>query len=305
MAQSGLKSGLQLGIHQGVKSGLTLAPLKSGMLSGRKENITNKDKFQNPQFLYGIKQPLALFNGDNVPLDTGNTPSNTVFDSLISGFNSSYENNITNLITSTSKLITIDPNLNLKRSFDFATNASAVYSNAPAAILSNTRAISFTVIIKPTIINTSLNKTVVFEKNITTSLNSRIECSIEPDFSVKVVYYDTANTAISITYKSLPNSILLNKYYMITVTIDSQIKNTISDPIKIYINGKLNSYYSSGSCLGTPNDFATGNFYIGSTSSGTGNGSYIAAALVSEYAYSDIERIRIENYFRWYYGNKF
>lgn len=305
MAQSGLKSGLKLGIHQGIKSGLTLAPLKSGRISGMKENITNKDKFQNPQFLYGIKQPLAFFNGDNIPLAPDNTPSNTVFDSLISGFNSSYETNITNLITSSTKLVAIDPNLNLKRSFDFVTNNTNIASNLPSAILSNTRAISFTVIIKPTEIDSGLNKTVVFEKNITTSFNSRIECSIEPNFSVKVVYYDTVTNTTSITYQSLPNSILLNKYYMITVTIDSQIKNTISDPIKIYINGKLNSYYSSGSCLGTPSDFTAGNFFVGATSSNTGGGSYIAAALVSEYAYSDIERIRIENYFRWYYGNKF
>jgi hypothetical protein len=57
-----------------------------------------------------------------------------------------------------------------------------------------------------------------------------------------------------------------------------------------------------GASTGT---FFGNNYYFGNNSSTTNGGSQIASAITFDYWLNSSEQIRMENFYRWYYGRRF
>lgn len=296
MAQNGLNGGLIRGLQQGVKGGLGLANMRPGLVSGIKEGIPNKNLFQNPLNLRGNKTPLFFYNADGIPIDPDGTNSSTSLTNLITGFNPLYE--------STAKTLTFNSaTTTIPQDEVFYNRATVNHSVGSKFITLGTAwnlatQASITFVAKAVSTGTG----VMLQKG--TSGASTFRISFEGGNRVQVSFTDSSINTINYTTRT--GSIIQSKYYLITVLLDYSKPRGNGSEVRIYINGKEDTNYLSGTFVGsTSANFVVESSYIGAISSGTLAGSYIAAALATEYCYSDIERIRIENYFRWYYGFNF
>jgi methyltransferase-like protein len=75
--------------------------------------------------------------------------------------------------------------------------------------------------------------------------------------------------------------------------------------MEIWIDGKLNMAPVTTTFTGSTSNFVGNTYFFGNNSSFTSAGSQIAAAITMNYWANSSEQIRLENFFRWYYGRKF
>jgi hypothetical protein len=292
---SGLSTGLGPGINSGVKGGLGLSNLRKGLLNGNTNGTFNNGRSQNPLNLLGVKAPLIFYTADNIPIDLDGTNTSTVLTNLASGFNPLYESSKATL-TFNSATTPIPQNavFNTKATVDH-TSASKFITISSSWNLA--KQASFTFVCK-TISNTTA---VILQKG--TSGASAIRISFEGGNRVQVSFTDASVN--SIIYGSKTGSIIIGNYYLVTVIIDYSKPQGFGSEVKIFINGKEDTNYLSGSFNGSNGDLFAETTIIGAIGSGTLGGTHIASSLIFEYGYSTIERIRIENYFRSYYGFNF
>ena len=295
MAVGGLITGLSLGINSGVKGGLGLSNLRKGILNGNTNGIFNNARMQNPLNLLGVKAPLIFYTADGIPIDLDGTNTSTSLTNLASGFNPLYETSKATL-TFNSATTPIPQNavFNTKATVDHTTASKFITISSSWNLAKQA---SFTFVCK-TMSNTTA---VILQKG--TSGASAIRISFEGGNRVQVSFTDASVNTIN--YASSNGSIIIGQYYLITVILDYSKPQGNGSEVKIFINGKENSSYVSGSFNGSSGDLFAETSTIGAIGSGTLGGTHIASSLVFEYGYSTIERIRIENYFRSYYGFNF
>jgi hypothetical protein len=300
MALSGLKQGLQSGIQQGVKTGFTLSPMRVGLLSGIKDSTTNKDKTQDPTELTGVKKPYIFYTADSIPIDLATGfPLSTTITNLISGYNDLYET-VNPTIAFNSATTSLYPNdfSNFRTTVDHTTGSKFIGCGTLQNPFNLCIGASFTFVCKPITTGTGVlcqrgNGTGASYSNITVEGGNRIRVSFT-DSSVNTIFYES-NTG----------SLQIGRYDLVTVVLRYSKPNGVGSEVEIYINGQNQTNYVSGSFVGSSGNFVNGAAYIGATATGTNASTYIASTLISEYAYTPIERIRLENWFRWYYGKSF
>jgi len=297
MAQSGLNTGMSKGIHQGVKSGLEMANIRSGLKGGVVSSIWDKSKMQNPLNLSGIKKPLIFCNADNLTTNTGTVI--TLTDLIGSGFT------LTNAQgTSFTPDLVVKDIFNRRDSLDFNTAASSLYPT-PDVNFNGKSEVSIIMVCKLKAIAAQ-----VFY----------IEDSITPG-GVDLSMTDTNRTLRSIYYGGQPGSITNSQYDSFLSQDESSdwmiltLKYRLKQPggagseQEMYVNGRLQHKFNSSTFnIITTSMTSAQTFIIGNTSisSGTrGNSMSLGSFLLLDYWMNESEQLRLENYFRWYYGNKF
>ena len=297
MAQSGLNTGISKGIHQGVKSGLEMANIRSGLKGGVVSSIWDKSKMQNPLNLSGIKKPLIFCNADNLTTNTGTVI--TLTDLIGSGFT------LTNAQgTNPTPDIIVKDIFNRRDSLDFNNAASSLYPT-PDVNFNGKSEVSIIMVCKLKAIAAQV---------------LYIEDSITPG-GVDLSMTDTNRTLRSIYYGGQPGSITNSQYDSFLSQGESSdwmiltLKYRLKQPggpgseQEMYANGRLQHKLNSSTFnIITTSMTSAQALIIGNTSisSGSrGNSMSLGSFLLLDYWMNESEQLRLENYFRWYYGNKF
>jgi hypothetical protein len=292
-----IKSGLKGGILQGVKSGLAMSNMASGLKGGIVEKMPDKNKMQNPLNLSGVKKPLIYCNADNLTTNTGTVI--TLTDLIGSGFT------LTNAQgTNPTPNIIVKDIFNRRDSLDFNNAASSLYPT-PALNFNGDSEVSIIMVCKLKAIAAQ-----VFY----------IDSSITPG-GVDLSMIDTNRTLRSIYYGGQPGSITNSQYDSFLSQGESSdwmiltLKYRLKQPggpgseQEMYVNGRLQHKLNSSTFNIITTSMTSGQtFIIGNTSitSGSrGNSMFFGSFLLLDYWMNESEQLRLENYFRWYYGNKF
>jgi len=292
-----IKKGLNGGILQGVKSGLGMSNMASGLKGGIVEKTPDKNKMQNPLSLSGNKKPLIYCNADNLTTNTGIVI--TLTDLIGSGFT------LTNAQGSGSTPdIIVNDIFNYRDSLDFNDARSSLYPT-PDLNFNGKSEVSIIMVCKLKPIAAQ-----VFY----------IEESITPG-GVDLSMVGTNRTLRSIYYGGQPGSITNSQYdsflspgessdWMI-LTCKYRLKQPggAGSEQEMYVNGRFQHRLNSTTFNIVTTSMTSGQaLIIGNTSitSGTrGNSLFFGSFLLLDYWMNESEQLRLENYFRWYYGNKF
>ena len=306
MALSGLENGLRQGRLQGRKTGLGMASSRSGLHSGRTNGVANKDKMQDPVLLASAINdcPFFYWNADNLTVVGGNV---TAITNLLGKYNPLTQSAISSMV------VLSDP----------AYNSSSVFNNRAAVTFDNTDAFSTNNLSVPSMTNTSemtmimvcrpvsTSRSVLFWKKDTSSDPSIAtvgDLSVEFDGSNINVVFNGNPTSETATYRAV-DSTIENNWIILTVKARLSLPNGIGSAIDIHVNGTRNKTTVSDTITSLPKIPNTTwlNSYIqfGNSNQTTGGNNQIAAGFITEQWMNESEQLRLENYFRWYYGNKF
>ena len=298
MSQSRLHKGFAQGVLHGVKTGYGMSAFRSGLRGGITDGIANHDKIQDPTSLTGVKKPLFFCNADNLTTQTGTVI--TLTDLIGSGYA------LTNAAgTNPTPDIISNDIFNLRNTLDFNNGASSLYPT-PAFNLSGASAYSVMMVIK-------LKSLASYILQIQDLLNPG---------SLILRTTDTNQTIRSTLYGGQPGSLTTSVYesngisqaelqdYMILT-----FKGRLSQPggagseQELHINGTLRKQLvSSNFNIITTSMTSVSTFVIGNdreTLGSAGGGMYLGAFLLFDYWLNESEQLRLENYFRNYYGHKF
>jgi hypothetical protein len=292
-----LKKGLNSGILQGVKTGLGMSNLRSGLVSGITSGILDKSKIQNPVNLSGNKRPLIFCNADNITTNTGILL--TLKDLVNSGFT------LTNAQGSSSTPDVVANNIfGYKDSLDFNSGTSSLYPT-PALNFSGDSEISIIMVCKL--------------KAVTAQI-FYVPDSITPG-GIDLSIINSNRTLRSIYYGGQPGGLTNSQYDTFLSPNESEdwiiltCKYRLKQPggagseQLMFVNGRLQHKLNSSTFnVITTSMTASQTFIIGNTSitSGSrGNSMFLGSFLLFDYFLNESEQLRLENYFRWYYNNKF
>lgn len=310
MASSGLKSGLSSGILQGVKTGLGLASSRSGLLSGITNDLAIKNKMQNPVLLASARNscPFFYWNSENVTLSGSNV---TVVDNLLNTFNPLYETAESSLSIVSDPLYVPKSVFNNRASIQFDTTDTFTTGNSGVPSMANTSEMTLIMVCKPI----STTRSILFWKQDTSSgtFPTVGDLSVEFDGTNVDVIFTGNPTTQTATYTT-KNPMLKDNWFILTVKARLSLPNGPGSCIDLFINGTRDRVLVSDTITSLPivatNKWVNGFINFGnngySTSPGTlGGNNYIAAGLIIEEWINETEQLRLENYFRWYYGYNF
>jgi hypothetical protein len=308
-----MNKGLQKGIQQGVKRGQGHSNIQSGLKQGIQKSTGTKDRThsQDPRLLKGVKKPLVFCIADFYTQPT--TTTTTLLDIANTGYTltcaagGSYRpvptpNDIFNKFTSV----------------DFPNTASFLVPN-PTLSLTGLNAITVIMVVKL--------------KKIAAAAIFTIDDTTTPG-GLNVNILNTSNTISTTFYGGLPGSITnsvynsiqptseMEEWMILTVKVrfqEPQIKPTGTPRLgagseqETYVNGIIQKKLVSTSPYTnntTAQVFVSGqNIIVGNDNSilsGTkGNGIRLGGIVVLPYYANSSEQVRLENYWRSYYGYKF
>ena len=298
MARSGLQRGFNQGILQGVKTGLGMAGQRTGFAGGITDGTANKDKLQDPVLLTGVKKPLFFCNADNLTTNTGLVI--TLTDLIGSGralTNAQGTNPTPDIVTRGI--------FNLRNSLDFNNGAGSMYPT-PAFNLSGKSEYSVMMVIK-------IDPATGYILQVQDLLSAG---------SLVLRVTDTTQTIRSTFYGGQGGSLTTSVYETAGVSqaeiqdwMILTVKYRLAQPggpgseQEMYINGSIKEQLvSSDFNVLTTTMAATSTFVIGNDRESLGSqGSniHLGAFLMTDYWLNESEQLRLENYFRDYYGHKF
>jgi hypothetical protein len=306
MAQSGLNSGMSRGLHQGVKSGLSASQLKSGLKGGIISDIWDKSKIQDPAVIASARNdcPFFYWNADNLTVVGGNVAA---IENLLGTYNPLTQSTISSMS------VISDP----------AYNSAAVFNNRAAVTFDSTDVFSTNNLAVPSMTNTSemtmimvcrpvsTSRSVLFwKKDVTSdpSIATIGDLSVEFDGNNINVVFNGNPTTETATYRASDPRIL-NHWIILTVKARLSLPNGIGSSIDIYVNGMRNKTTISDTITSLPrvavSTWANGYIQFGNSNQTTGGTNQIAAGFITEQWMNESEQLRVENYFRWYYGYNF
>ena len=297
MARSGYERGFNQAYLQGVKSGHAMGSARTGFASGFTDGAAYPNKLQNPVLLTGVKKPLIYCNADNVTTNTGTVI--TLTDLIGSGFT------LTNAQGSGLTPDIIEKGIfNLRNSLDFNDARCSLYPT-PSLTFSGDSEVSVMMVVK-----LRANASQLFY----------ISDTITPG-SVDLSMSDANRTIRSIYYGGQPGSITNSQYdtfasqaeredwMILTAKYQLNLSQGVGSEQEVYINGTLKKQlFTSNFNIVTAAMTAAQTFIVGNTSitSGTrGLSMQLGAFLLFDYWLNESEQLRLENYFRDYYGHKF
>jgi hypothetical protein len=296
MAQSGLNSGMSRGLHQGVKTGLAMANMSSGLNGGVVSSIWDKSKMQNPLNLTGIKKPLIFNNADN--FTTPPSASVTLKDLIGSGFT------LTNAQGSAYVPDLVEGGLFGRDYLDFNDSRCSLYPT-PTLNFGGDSEVSVIMVVK---LKASASQLFYISDTITPG-------------SVNLSMSDANRTIRSIYYGGQPGGITNSQYdsflsqeeredWMI-LTAKYRLKQPggAGSEQEMYVNGRLQHKLNTSNFNVITTTMSAGQtFIVGNTSTTSGSrglSMHFGAFLLMDYWLNESEQLRLENYFRWYYGNSF
>jgi len=298
MARSGFERGFNQGTLQGVKTGFGMAGQRTGFAGGVTDGTAYPNKLQDPVLLTGVKKPLFFCNADNLTTNTGLVI--TLTDLIGSG------RTLTNAqgTNPTPDIVTKDI-FNLRNSLDFNNAAGSLYPT-PAFNLSGKSEYSVMMVIKI---------------DPATGYILQVQDLLNPG-SLVLQVTDTNQTIQSTFYGGQAGALTTSVYDTVGVSqaeiqdwMILTVKYRIAQPggpgseQEMYINGSIKKHLvSSNFNIITTTMTATSTFVIGNDREGGGSAGgniHLGAFLMTDYWLNESEQLRLENYFRDYYGHKF
>lgn len=292
-----MQLGHQGGRLQGVKGGNGQANKHSGMKQGLHKLIRDKSHSQDPAELTGIKKPLIFCISDFY------TQPSSIETRLLDLCGSGYA-----LYCNAGGSYRPQPLLKdifyNKTSMDFA-NASSFLTPIPTISLSS-NAITTIMVVKL--------------KGQTTKSVFTIEDTTTPG-GLNITIEDTDNRLSSTFRGGQPGSVTNSKFETYKASGEMSDWMIITSKVRLgqpqgegseqelYVNGNLQKKFVSSNFNVVTTAFVAGqNIIVGNDSitSGTkGDGIKLGGIVVLPYWANETEQIRLENYWRSYYGNKF
>jgi len=304
-----MSSGLTNGVLQGYKSGLGFSRMESGFKKGLLNGIRDHNKVQDPTVgLIADKIPTLFWVADYTR--TGGvyppTPNSTIGSTdgpfeLIGG----------SLMVAGSNPVFRKGVLNEKGYVDFSTSADRISSPT-----TTTGTSEFTVcmvlrlssILTGVLLQRISTGSTVGDIQITSIGGTKIRVSFIGSPTTTSSVYETYEPTIATT-ETISNGTNTNKWFILTVKFDLTQRNGNGSEMEIYIDGVKNMTPITTTFTGTtaatmPNV----SIHFGNTTTSSNDVNYrcqIASAVVFNYWLSNSEQMRIENFYRYYYGHRF
>lgn len=295
MALSGLKSGLNgTGLLQGVKGGSSLGDMKSGLVGGNINTMATRSNMQNPLNLTGNKKPLVYGLPDYYTI-TGSTITNLTDIAKTGNFWLSNG-------SSAARPIPRENRLNSRTMLVYEGSSAYMTTNtSPSTVAKN----AYTVIFVAKM-NGTANMVLATTNSITAGAINVLAGSSDGYNVNSNFYYGTS--AFSTWQSNTPSNRITREYAIYVVKYRLAQPGGVGSEQLMYINGQLQHYpvsttftvstttstmatFGLGNNPVSPNTFAM-NFELG-------------ACMLFDYFLNESEQLRIENYLRYYYNERF
>ena len=288
MALSGLQSGLTSGRHQGIKTGRGMSNMLVGKHGGISNGISNKNKMQDPEIWTGVNAPIVYWNSEYCTVNSsGNllTITNLSNRSNPGALSVGSDPNKSNDVVNNKASLTFDTT-------DYVSGGSLTGNDASIMLVFNLNTTS-----------TADLCTYIFTSVFDSIGDIYIQSVGGNTIQTTLIGNPTTNTSVYQT----PSNLIQGRWYILTAKFRLYQPNGIGSEQELYINGtKQNIVPVTTSYTGLSTDaFQTTSFFFGGNSSQTRGGNKIATALTFDYWINESEQIRLENYFKWYYGCNF
>jgi hypothetical protein len=119
--------------------------------------------------------------------------------------------------------------------------------------------------------------------------------------------YETYESTIAAT-ENTSNGTNSNKWFILTVKFDMTQRNGNGSEMEIYINGVKNMTPVTTTFTGTTTAMSNLTVHYGNTTTQTNDVNYrcqLASSVVFNYWLNNTEQMRIEKFYRYYYGHRF
>lgn len=296
MAQSGLNSGMYGGLRQGVKGGLAMSNLGSGLNGGVVSSIWDKSKMQNPLNLTGIKKPLIFNNADNLLAPPA--ASVTLTNLIGSGFT------LTNAQGSAFVPDLVEGGLFGRDYLDFNDSRCSLYPT-PTLNFSGDSEISVIMVVK---LKASASQLFYITDTITPG---SVDLSMsDTNRTIRSIYYGGQGGSITNSqYDSFLSPEEREDWMILTAKYRLKQPGGAGSEQEMYVNGRLqHKLNTSNFNIITTTMSAGQTCIVGNTSITSGSrglSMHFGSFLLMDYWLNESEQLRLENYFRWYYGNSF
>ena len=308
MPLSGLKSGLAInGNNSGLKAGNALANPRSGLLGGNWKELPNRDKMLNPLNLTGDKKPLVYGIADYYTITGGNI---TNLNDIASTGNYWLSNG-----SVVSRPIPYSNILGGKTILKY--DGSSSIMEIANSISTARNAYTIMCMVK---LNGNAGLSVIDSAQITTGAiyvstpaNSASACQLRSRFysntSTGTVYTSDVGFTNSSSTANTPEE--FQDYMLLTCKYRLSQPGGPGSEQNMFINGRLHQILSGvdNFSLTATTTFTIPSLGIGnnpvSQNTGIVQGFEMGMALVLPYWVEYAEQVKIENYFRWYYGRSF
>ena len=292
-----MESGLRMGQHQGIKSGMVFSRMDSGIKKGVLSDIGKHNKTQDPTVLLASKKPIIFWLADYTNATTTSTTVTTIYNLMQGGTNLSnsgsgslnriYRGMLNNksyidLNSANDRILTGTTYMTGKNEMTVMMVARMAYGASGRILFAY--------------INTSIANTI-----------GDILITAENGQRVRVTFYGNPNTTqnVSETFDNSIEGTNNNQWFLLTAKFRLYQPGGQGSEMELYINGKLNMTPITNTFGGSNSNFFTQNMNFGNNATQASGGSQIAGALVLDYWSNSSEQIRLENFFRWYYGFRF
>ena len=313
-----MSSGLVGGVYQGYKTGFGFSKMESGFRKGLLNGIRKHDKVQDPTTMSGSRLAKIFWVADILPEPL---PGATVAAGAFS-----------NLVGSATLTVTGNAvrrkGVGEKWYIDFDNSSDLISSSA----LTGTRELTVSLIFRPC--STVVTDTIIFSRlaNVSNSIGD-ITIFITGSNKIAVRMNSAASTAVNFIRYETPvlrdyalinyargqaaAGLAENEWFLLTVKFDMNRGVAIPQrDIEIYINGtqmpliEINDTWNLEYNPPTSNgaNMADNACHFGNSagaSQNAGIGVHLASGLVFDYWLSNAEQLRIENFYRYYYGLRF
>jgi len=310
MARSGLQRGFNQGILQGVKTGLGMGNLRTGFAGGITDGTANKDKLQDPVLLAQANTncPFYFWNADNVTLSGTNVTA--VTNLLGTRFNPLFEPSAPTITVNGDPLYVPQAVNNNRAAITFDANDSIGVFNDTTANKNLTLSSEMTLML---VCRVDTASTVMFSKTDETSFpgtgtSGDLIVRTDANKNFQVTYLGGVYSGFNYDeFTTNDPKVRSNQWVILTIKAQTKRPNGRGSEIEIYVNGTRDQTDTGiPTLIGFDLDtFQNRYIQFGNGSSLTGGGNSIAAGLITGYWINESQQIRLENYFRDYYGTKF
>lgn len=299
MSRNGINRGLGQGWLQGYKSGFGFGRMESGLRKGLVSEPGMHNKIQDPTLLQGNKQPSSFFIADyNATTTAGSTitsltqlsPGKTTY---VIGSSPAYQPPYSGN----------GGVYNNRAYIDFNSSADSV--STTNTLMGNGKN-EFTLMMVFRISSTTDGRILFYSVDSTiASTVGDIQITTQGGNRVRVSFIGnpTSTSAVYDTYDPLAEG--LHHWHILTCKFRLYQPNGQGSELEMYLNGKLNMNPVTTTFGASTGNFVGNTFYFGNNSSATAGGSQIASAITFDYWLNPSEQIRMENFYRWFYGRRF
>lgn len=300
-----MNSGQQSGIQQGVKSGTALSNMLSGQRSGNNSNMP-KRKNQDPVVISSAINdcPFFYWNADNMTV-SGTTVIGVT--NILGTFNPLNQSAISSFTVASNPERISKAVFNNRAAIQFDTNDAFGVINTADPDMTNTSEMTLMMVCRvPTTDGIVLfNKT---DEGSFPGIGTGGDLIVESLAGGFIVTY-VGNTYASGNYVQWTISDAKSKSGdWVLLTIKARLKQPFGrgSELEICLNGTNNAVKTFGTITSFTETTWNNNYIIfGNGSSTVNGGSDIAAGFITEQWMNESEQLRLENYFRFYYGYKF